>query len=416
MTFMRGRCYPRRGHFGAAMLRRMKPGRSRPHPVPATADVVVIGGGIVGCAAAAIMADRGARVVLVEASAIGAGASGRNLGAIQHPFDPVLAELYVESLSRYRALAATETDFAMPAAPVGLLLLHRDADRAAVQARRMRAAYPELDPQLVSPDELQRLEPALARGPAAVRLETGYPIPPASATAAWAALAEERGAALVIGRPARPALDGDRVAGVVLRDGTPIAAGAVLVAAGPWSPALVDPSGRWRPILPTWGVTIQLRLAGGAPRHVVEEDDEGDAINRAEAATARAAAVEADAEADPPSLFSIASAGGISTIGSTFLADEPDAARIGSLLLRRAADFLPSVVEAELVGRRMCARPQSVDGRPFIGPVTGTGGLFVCAGHGPWGISTGPASAAMAARAVLDGTSPPPELQAVRRI
>jgi glycine/D-amino acid oxidase-like deaminating enzyme len=72
---------------------------------PRSADVVVIGGGIIGCAAAAIMADRGARVVVVEATAIGAGASGRNLGAVQHPFDPVLADLYQESLVRYRALA-----------------------------------------------------------------------------------------------------------------------------------------------------------------------------------------------------------------------------------------------------------------------------------------------------------------------
>jgi len=64
----------------------------------------------------------------------------------------------------------------------------------------------------------------------------------------------------------------------------------------------------------------------------------------------------------------------------------------------------------------MCARPQSVDGRPFIGQVAGTGGLFVCAGHGPWGISTGPASAAMAARAVLDGTPPPRELEASRPV
>ena len=64
----------------------------------------------------------------------------------------------------------------------------------------------------------------------------------------------------------------------------------------------------------------------------------------------------------------------------------------------------------------MCARPQSVDGRPFIGAVDGVDGLFVCAGHGPWGISTGPASAAIAARAILDGTAPPVELGANRRI
>ena len=208
-------------------------------------------------------------------------------------------------------------------------------------------------------------------------------------------------------------MDGDRVTGVTLRDGTGIAAGSVLVAAGPWSPPLVDPSGGWRPIHATYGVTIQLRLTDGGPRHIVEED-EADELSRATAATARAAG--ADPEADPPSLFSIASAGGISTIGSTFLADEPDQARIGSLLLRRAATFLPSVVEAELVGQRMCARPQSVDGRPFIGPVAGTAGLFVCAGHGPWGISTGPATAAIAARAILDGTPPPRDLEAARRV
>ena len=55
-----------------------------------------------------------------------------------------------------------------------------------------------------------------------------------------------------------------------------------------------------------------------------------------------------------------------------------------------------------------------MDGRPFIGPVPGVADLFVCAGHGPWGISTGPASAALAARAVLDGTRPPAELAANR--
>jgi len=300
----------------------------------------------------------------------------------------------------------------MGATPAGLLLLNRDANAAAAQASRMANAFPELGAELLSADEVHRLEPALTPGPAAVRLATGYPVPPTSATAAWASVAEDRGAVFVVGAPGRPRVRDGRVGGVTLDDGTRIAADAVLVAAGPWSPALVDPSGGWRPIHAMWGVTLQLRLDGHAPRHVIEED-EVDAINRAAAATARAAE-RTDSETDPPSLFSIASAGGISTLGSTFLAQEPDQERISSLLLRRAATFLPAVMEAEIVGRRKCARPQSVDGRPFIGAVGGMDGLFICAGHGPWGISTGPASAAMAARAVLDGTSPPPELDASR--
>ena len=377
------------------------------------ADVVVLGGGIIGASAAAMLATRGVSVILVEGTAIGAGASGRNLGAIQHPFDPVLALLYRESLERYRALA-TEIDgaFAIGDRPAGLLLVTRDHDAAARQAARMATVVPELAPQLVAPGELASLEPSLAGGLAGVRLDTGFPVPPSAATEAWAALAERRGARLVIGSPARPVIDRGRVAGVRLDDGTRIHAEQVLVAAGPWSPSLADPDGSWQPIAPTWGVTLQLRLGGAAPTHIVEED-EVDAVNRAAAATARAAAGDAD---EPPSLFSIASAGGISTLGSTFLPGEPDPAAIEPLLLRRAAGFLPAAAKAEVVARRLCARPQSVDGRPFIGAVPAVEGLFVCAGHGPWGISTGPASAAIAARAILDATPPPPELDAARPI
>jgi glycine/D-amino acid oxidase-like deaminating enzyme len=391
-----------------------KRGAARGYPLFAVkSEIVVIGGGIIGCAAAAILADRGAQVILVERTAIGAGASGRNLGAIQHPLDSVLAGLYHDSLTRYLALADAFDEFAMPTAPAGLLLLNRDPDAAAAQHARMADAVPDLRPVLLSPDEVVLTEPSLRHGPAAVRLATGYPIPPASATNAWARLAEERGARLVIGTAARPAIEAGAVTGVRMADGATIAADAVLVATGPWTPALLDAGGAREGIHSTWGVTLQLRLDGDAPRHIVEED-EVDAINRAAAATERATLGEAGT--DPPSLFSLASAGGISTLGSTFLPSEPDPARIEPLLLRRAAEFLPLIEGAEVLERRLCARPQSVDGRPFVGPVGEVDGLFVCAGHGPWGISTGPASAAMAARALLDGTAPPPELAADRSI
>ena len=378
-----------------------------------SADVVVIGAGIIGCAAAAIMADRGARVILVEGVSVGAGASGRNLGAIQHPFDPVLAGLYVESLTRYRALAELpRSPFGIGTEPAGLLLLHADPDASAAQARRMADAYPELRPTYLDPDEVHRVEPALAPGPAGVHLATGYPIPPASATEAWARLAERRGAELLAGQAGRPVIQDGRVVAVSLAGGEQLSTNAVLVAAGPWSPAIVDPGGTWRPIRPTYGVTVQVRLGAGAPRLVVEEDDV-DAINRADAATERAASADAP---EPPSVFSAASAGGLTTIGSTFLPVEPDPAQVEQLLLRRAATYLPGVMESEVVGRRMCARPQSLDGRPLIGPLRHASGLYICAGHGPWGISTGPASGAIAARAILDGTPPPPELAATRAL
>jgi D-amino-acid dehydrogenase len=373
--------------------------------------VAVIGGGIIGCAAAAHLAERGASVSLFEREAIGAGASGRNLGAIQHPFDPALATLHRETLDLYRSLSAEGVGFSLPGAPVGLLLLTRDADAARRQAQRMAIALPELRPTFV--EEARALEPALAPGIAACRLETAYPVPPASATAAYASLARRRGAELRIGSAARPWLERGRALGVVLADDSRVAADAVLVAAGPGTPRLVDPTGSWEPIRATWGVTVQLGLAD-PPREVVEED-EVDAVNRPAAATARAAA--SDVGEEPPSLFSLASANGVSSLGSTFLPAEPDPELVAALLVHRAAAFLPAIPTATVLERRMCARPQSIDGRPFIGAVAGIEGLFVCSGHGPWGISTGPASARLAADLILGGGPVlPTELSASRAV
>lgn len=372
--------------------------------------VAVIGGGIIGCAAAAHLAERGASVSLFEREAIGAGASGRNLGAIQHPFDPVLATLHRETLDLYRSLSVEGVGFSLPDAPVGLLLLNRDADAVRRQAERMAIALPELRPAFV--EEARALEPALAPGIAACRLETAYPVPPASATAAYASLARRRGAELKIGPAAQPWLERGRAVGIVLADDSRVAADAVLVAAGPGTPRLIDPTGSWEPIRATWGVTVQLGLAD-PPRHVVEED-EVDAVNRPAAATARAAA--SDVGEEPPSLFSLASANGVSSLGSTFLPTEPDPELVAALLVHRAAAFLLAISTATLLERRMCARPQSIDGRPFIGAVPGVEGLFVCSGHGPWGISTGPASARLVADLILNEDQAPAELSASRAV
>jgi len=381
--------------------------------MPSAPDVAVIGGGIIGCSAAAILAERGANVLLFEATAIGAGASGRNLGAIQHPFDAALGPLYHASLTRYHELAAVDAAFTMPARPAGVLMINRDPAASQRQVARLRAVVPDLEVEFVDADAVAAAEPSLIPGFAACLLHTGYPIPPASATAALAWLATQHGAEIRIGSSAEPWIEDGTVRGVKLADGTNQAAGQVLIAAGPWSPPLVDATGGWEPIKRTWGVTVQLDLGDAAPRHVIEED-EVDAVNRPLVAAAKAAAGEA--EADPHTLFTVAAAAGVSTLGSTFLASEPDPERIARLLIGRGAAYLPAIGTAPVREIRVCARPQSTDSRPFIGPVKGVEGLFVCAGHGPCGISTGPASAALVVEAMLDGRPVPRELAADRRV
>jgi len=105
--------------------------------------------------------------------------------------------------------------------------------------------------------------------------------------------------------------------------------------------------------------------------------------------------------AGPESLFSIVTEGGASAVGSTFTPDEPGAAAVAPILLERGARFVPALRDARIEHVRACARPLSADGRPLLGPVGGIDGLYLLTGHGPWGISLGPGSAQLVARAVL---------------
>ena len=336
-------------------------------------DVVVIGGGIIGTAVAAHLAEGGRRVTLIERTEIGAGASGRNSGVVQHPFDPVLVELHLETVELYRSLDG----FAMPARPSGLLWVTGDIDGARRLYEAIAASHPRLAPRFVSPDEMRSLEPSIAPGIAGCRLEIGYPVGPAHATRAYAARAERAGVRMRIGAGASLARTDGRVEGVVV-DGERLAAADVVVAAGPWTPAIIDPSGAWRPIVSRWGVVVPVSLASPAS-HVLEEAE---------------ISIEpgADEDDDEGHAFSLVTADGVSSLGSTFLPDEPDVAATVPSLIRRGSRFVPAIADAPVGRSRLCARPLSIDGRPLIGPVPGIDGLWVAAGHGPWGISTGPAS------------------------
>ena len=348
-------------------------------------DVIVVGGGIIGVSAAAHLAEAGRRVTLIERAEIAAGASGRNSGVVQHPFDPVLVELHLETVELYRTLDG----FAMPAAPAGLLSVTHDVDGVRRLTASIATSHPGLRPRFVDPDEMRAVEPTLAPGVAACRLDIGYPVGPAAATRAYAARAERAGVEVRIGAEAILWRDGTTIEGVIV-DGARLAAGEVLVAAGPWTPSIVDPSGGWRPIVRRWGVVVPVTLET-PPGHVLEEAEISIEPGR-----------ERDTEAESGHAFSLVTAGGVSSLGSTFLAGEPDPVATVPSLVRRGARFVPSIADAPVGPPRLCARPLSLDGRPLVGRVPAVDRLWVAAGHGPWGISTGPASGRLVAD-LIDG-------------
>ncbi|WP_027006289.1 FAD-dependent oxidoreductase [Conexibacter woesei] len=235
---------------------------------------------------------------------------------------------------------------------------------------------------------LRAIEPELADGLIA---GTGFPAHPAAATRALAAAARAAGARIEEGVRAIPVVEDGRCAGVRIGDddGELLAAGAVLVAAGPWSAAL---TGGAVPVSALWGVTVQVALPDDrVVRHRIEDwDDPSDA------------GFEATPLAD------------VTVLGASRTVEEPDEAATAAALRTRAARFLPVIAEARLVATRTCARPVTPDGLPVIGPVPGVQGLHVASGHGPYGISLGPASGRLAADVALDRATPPPAFAPAR--
>jgi len=366
----------------------------------ATPDVAVIGGGIVGTATAAFLAEGGLRVRLYEREAIAAGASGRNSGIVQHPFDPVMASLYVASMTEYRRLAtASNGAFGLDDDPHGLLLVGRDPVATGRIAAAWRHAWPAAHPEIIEGAALARLEPALAPDLVACRLAIGFPVAPAAATEGFASLAGGLGVDMVTGGgAARPGISGGRVVGVE-RDGSIEPAGAVVVATGPWTPGILDASGAWQPIRRSWGVVASV-IVPDAPRHGLEASDI-DIEPPAETASDTASAVDEAGRPDDAVDFSLVPGSGSSSLGSTFLPEEPDPAAWLDALRRVGARYVPAVATAPVLGLRCCARPVSRDGRPLVGAAPWADGLWIAAGHGPWGISTGPGSARMLADSIL---------------
>ena len=361
--------------------------------MPLNYDIAIIGGGIIGASAAALLAEEGLSVCLFEREAIAAGASGRNLGAIQHPFDAAFAELYHRSVAMYHAMDST--DFKLAAEPAGLLLVSDDGAEVTAAAAAIAERSAELKPTVLDAATLHELEPALAPDLLACRVATGYPVAPAAATNAFAARAHRAGAMLEIGEAAQVTVAGGRATGVRLTSGRVIDAGQVLVAAGPWTASVVPGWAERPPIRPLWGVIVSVDL-DVAPRAVLEElgiDKSGP---------------------QPDQLFSAVTTASDTGIGSAFLERQPDPSERAARLLESAARFMPALAGVQPTRVRVCARPLAFDRRPLIGAIPDVHGLFVCAGHGPWGISTGPASAEMVVAEMLGRGAIPAALSASR--
>ncbi|WP_227356884.1 NAD(P)/FAD-dependent oxidoreductase [Haladaptatus salinisoli] len=215
--------------------------------------VVIVGGGIVGCASAYYLAERGAEVVVCERSNVGAGSTERSAGGIRAQFStPVnvaLSRASVRVWERFEEEFGTDIAYRRP----GYLFLAREeataeglADAVAVQNE---LGVPS---ELLTPEEAHERCPGLRRESfrAATYSPTDGFSDPHLALQGFAASARESGAEIRTGVEVTDVLrEGDAVVGVETTEGR-IEAEFVVNAAGPWARRIGGMAGVDLPVVP----------------------------------------------------------------------------------------------------------------------------------------------------------------------
>jgi glycine/D-amino acid oxidase-like deaminating enzyme len=212
-----------------------------------TADVIIIGGGLEGTAAAWRLAQRGMTdVVVLERDTVGSGGTGKSSGVVRcHYGVSSLARMAATALETFENAASifgTEIGFHQTGYIVGVGEVNAASLRASLASQRKAG----VDTSEIDRSDVARLWPGMYLDDfAAFCWEPRGGYGDAYATAqAFSTAARRAGARVRQGCAVTEILvSGDAVTGVRLADGSAVRAPTVVVAAGPWSVALVRPLG-----------------------------------------------------------------------------------------------------------------------------------------------------------------------------
>jgi len=374
---------------------------------PLTPDVVVVGGGLIGCLAARAAARDGWVVVLAErAAALGSESTSAAAGMLSPqmeaaeeilvaggagagPRRDAMLELCLAGRDRYPAFVReleAETGRSTHYRGDGTLVVAQDeeeAGRLAARAAEQRARG--LRAEWLERADARALEPGIApRAVGALHLPDDHQIDNVALLAAVEASVrslpgiEVRIRTSVLGL----AVENGRTVGVRTAEGT-LPAGAVVLAAGAWSSAVAGLPARVE-IRPVKGqmaalrsaVTPFRRVVGGRSVYCVPRDDGRIIVG----ATVEEAGF--DKRVDPRAI---------------------------QRLLAAAVEIVPALAAAPLHASWAGLRPGTADDLPVLGPDPEVGGLLWATGHYRNGILLAPVTA-HAIAALLRGEPSPVEL------
>jgi len=348
-------------------------------------DVAIAGGGIVGAACAEACAAAGLKVVVVEPSVIGGGATAAGMGHIV-VMDDSPAQIALTKLSRDLWI---ERKDALPAEveylACGTLWVAAD-DEEMAEVRRKQAVYTGIGvrAEVLDAHALAQAEPHLRPGLAGALLvpDDSVLYPPCAARHMLRGIEVRRQAAVEI-----------TGAGIKLRDGTFVSAGITVNATGACAPEL------------TPGIEVRRRkghlvITDRYPGFVSHVLVELGYLKSAHSTTSDSVAFNAQPRRTGQVLL-----GSSRQFGSDTTAIEP---QILSRMLRRAEEYMPGIGQLSAIRTWTGFRAATPDKLPLIGPSPADSRMYLATGHEGLGITTSLATGRLVADLIAGRTPPIP--------
>ncbi|MBX6395939.1 MAG: glycine oxidase ThiO [Alicyclobacillaceae bacterium] len=354
------------------------------------AEVVIVGGGLIGCSIAWHLTQRGVRPLLLEAESVGSQASFAGAGMLgaqveMHEPGP-LFELGVTSRKGFREFCETlreATGIDPEYVPEGIVRIASSQEEAGELQRR--AAWQRergLKAEWWSPDD--------------VRANLGYEINPCEG-----ALYLPDDHRVEAPRLARALARAAILAGADVREGEPVvdveagpqgilvstprnvyAADRAVIAAGAWSSVLLrrfEWSGR---VYPVKGEAVSLQATAFPLRKTVFAND----------------------------IYMIPKNDGRLYLGATEVPEDWSRGPSTDGLARltdRAAHRIANLRQLTVAEVRVGLRPVSDDGLPYLGPLPGLDNLWIASGHARNGILLTPVTGQLIAEGITTGKLSP---------
>jgi len=248
-------------------------------------DVVVIGGGLAGCAASYYLARDGARVALLEKAELNRGASGQNAGSLHFQLEfrmiehgSRIAEQYALAiplnLDAISTWASLEDELGLPLEVHqrgGLMVAESDEELDALTRKHALEREHGLPTEMITGDEARNLEPGLSTSIVGAAYASAEGHANARLVApSFAAAAARRGVAI---RPHTRVVGLTRRGGrwrATLSNGEEVASETVVVAAGTWSAELLAMTDVRIPLVPVALTMLATAAAVPIVSHLIQ--------------------------------------------------------------------------------------------------------------------------------------------------